>query len=162
MKLIPLTKGYFAQVDDADFEWLSKRKWYAATSKKTKTIYAQCRVYDGRRKNGRIEGMHRLIMGITDPKILVDHGDNDGLNNRRLNLRVATKSQNGMNRGVTVRSKSGIKGVSWDVKAGKWVVFIGLMGKSIFVGYFDCKIEAGKAYDAKARELFGAFACTNF
>jgi len=78
MKQIPLTKGYFAQVDDEDFTKVNQFKWYASRGKKDPTFYAE----RGKRVNGKISIilLHRFVMGLTDPKIQVDHEDHDGLN----------------------------------------------------------------------------------
>ena len=86
---ILLTNGYVTVVDDADFYWLSKRKWYAKPS--AYTIYA-CR---SERINGVVHTirMHRLIMNCPDD-MEIDHKDGDGLNNQRSNLEIIKKSEN--------------------------------------------------------------------
>lgn len=158
MKLIPLTQGKFAQVDDEDFDWLSQWKWYA--QKGGKTYYAvRCS-----RKCGVKEfvKMHRLILRLTDRKIKGDHEDLDGLNNQKTNLRPCTQSQNLMNRGAPRNSVSGIKGVYWCKKRNNWRAKVKKDQKSYYLGRFNCKDEAGKAYDRKAKELFGEFATLNF
>ena len=106
--------------------------------------------------------MHREILGITDPKINVDHLDGDGLNNQRSNLRVCTDSQNGANRGKQKNNKSGYKGVHWNKKTKKWAAQIQYHKKVLNLGYYSDIIEAAKAYDKKALELFGEFARLNF
>ena len=90
MKAIQLTRGYKALVDDADYEWLNKWKWYAV--KGTSTYYVMTYI-----KN-RSTRMHRLILGLTDPKILGDHKDHNGLNNQRHNIRICTISENQKNK----------------------------------------------------------------
>lgn len=102
--------------------------------------------------------MHRLIMGITDPRIQVDHRDNDGLNNRRYNLRVASVHQNSMNTRPR-KGTSKFKGVCFQKN--KWRATIMHNYKSIGLGSFDSEFEAALAYDKKAKELFGEFARLN-
>lgn len=96
MKLIPLTRGYFTQVDDEDFEELSKYKWQVGIVKKTGYKRAQrlCAI------TGKTVLMHRQLMKPAHRHILVDHGDRDPLNNQKHNLRLATSSQNGYNQGL--------------------------------------------------------------
>ena len=104
--------------------------------------------------------MHREIMHA--PKgMVVDHIDGNSLNNRRSNLRLCTVSQNHQNRRRTYGS-SKYKGAWWDKRRNKWVAAITFKGKYIYLGFFDNEIDAGKAYDRKAAELFGEFAYLNF
>ena len=159
MKQIPLTKGYFAQVDDEDFTKVNQFKWYASRGKKDPTFYAE----RGKRVNGKISIilLHRFVMGLTDPKIQVDHEDHDGLNCQKYNLRPATPSQNQGNRGKTIRNTSGYKGVSWHSATGKWAAKIRHLQKDIWGGLFDIPTDAAHRYDELAIELFGEFALTN-
>ena len=105
---------------------------------------------------------HRIIMGITDPKIQVDHINGNKLDNRKENLRLATNQQNNYNVGPQKNNKSGYKGVSWKKDKNKWEAKIRNNNKLKFLGYFDDLVEAGRAYDRAALELFGEFAWTNF
>jgi hypothetical protein len=104
--------------------------------------------------------MHRQITGAA-AGLVVDHIDNDGLNNRRSNLRICTIKQNSRNS----RSPGGAsryKGVSRDKRHKKWRVKIICNGKRISVGYFANEIKAALAYDEHAKELFGEYAYLNF
>ena len=152
IRFIPLTKGKFAIVDVEDYDWLSKYKWHA--------VKCDSRFYAYRSKNRRSVSMHREIMRA--PKgMVVDHIDGNSSNNRRTNLRVCTVSQNHQNRRRTYGS-SKYKGTWWDKRRKKWVAGITFKGKYIYLGFFDSEIEAAKAYDKKAAELFGEFAYLNF
>lgn len=105
--------------------------------------------------------MHRLILNA--PKgIKVDHQDGDGLNNQRRNIRLATNAQNSMNQKPRVKTSSKYKGVSLDKRHGTWKSQIGKNGAIIWLGQFRSEVEAAKAYDRAAREMFGEFACLNF
>lgn len=94
MKLIPLTQGKFAQVDDEDYSKLNSLKWQAKAYRKNKTYAA--RTYHINEKWKTI-GMHRIILQVIDTDILVDHIDGNGLNNQKSNLRTCTVAENRMN-----------------------------------------------------------------
>ena len=150
---IPLTQGKFAIVDSADYYRLVKFNWHAAPG--IRTFYAN-------KKMAQTNiNMHRFIMDA--PRhLVVDHIDHDGLNNRRSNLRLCTNAQNACNmrpyRGVSSR----YKGVSWSKKKKKWEAGIKRDQKRHLLGFFENEIEAARAYDKKAVELHGEFACLNF
>lgn len=86
-------------------------------------------------------------MEITDPKILVDHKNGDGLDNRKENLRVANKQQNAQNRSGTY-SQSGFRGVYLNKRSGRrkrWVAQATIEGHPFTVGYFATPSEANDA-----------------
>ena len=104
--------------------------------------------------------MHRVINDT--PKILgTDHIDGNPLNNQKSNLRNATKSQNGMNRKSNRNSSSKYKGISWNKQNKKWRGEIQKNKKRYGLGYFKSEIEAARAYNKKALELFGEYARLN-
>lgn len=119
--------------------------------------------YDGLMylRNPQKMRMHRLIMGVSDPNILVDHKDGNGLNNCVSNLRIASRGQNQFNQKRRCDSTSGYRGVS-ERSNGKWVAYINHNGKRIWTKTFSCKHDAAKAYNQKAVDVFGAFARLNF
>lgn len=158
MKLIPLTQGKFAQVDDQDYDFLMQWKWYA--NQQNGSWYAIRGVWHPQEKKQKFIKMHRQILGLTDPKIKGDHEDNDSLNNQRYNLRISTTSQNGGNRRKNKNSKSKYKGVFKKYR--KYEVHICHNQKRMYVGLYATEIEAAHAYDIKAKELFGEFANPNF
>lgn len=149
---VTLTRGYEAVIDANDvplvegFNWQAQlRKWgvYAVRSER------------GVPKRGAIL-MHRVILG--EPKDLdVDHIDGNGLNNRKCNLRKATKSQNMHNQGVRRSNTSGFKGVSWRESRNKWVAQICLKGKVKYLGMFDTPEDAYSAYCDASQKLHGEF-----
>lgn len=154
VRYIPLTKGKFAIVDAADYEWLSRHKWQALEVGPGR-FYAS-RAAPGR---GRV-AMHREIVKAP-PGMLVDHANGNPLNNRRLNLRVCTPAQNCANRRPRPGCASRYKGVA-PVGNGKYGAQIGHQGKVLWLGTFADEIEAAQAYDRKAYELNGEFAYLNF
>lgn len=84
----------------------------------------------------------------------------NGLDNRRANLRAATRSQQGANRRDR-RGASRFKGVSWSEERGRWQAHIRVNGKSIGLGRFDEEIEAARAYDKAALSAWGEYASLN-
>jgi hypothetical protein len=158
MKEIPLTRGYVALVDDADFDWLSQFSWQAVLAKRKD---GSIRDVHARRGDNSIKKhffMHREILGATNPKLDVDHKDRNGLNNQRGNLRLATRSQNSANGRHRINNKSGFKGVYWDGRWGKWQAQITAKGKLKHLGYFVDKQDAANAYKTAAKLYFGEFA----
>jgi hypothetical protein len=164
MKLIPLTQGLFAKVDDADFEWLNEMKWRAMGKKSNHNCYYAITGDCNPKRGQKTILMHRLIMKATDG-VEVDHRDNNGLNNQRYNLRVSTHAENLRNQKIQANNKSSkFKGVSFfgANKSNPWTAQIHFHKKKIHLGYFKFESDAAKAYDEKAKELFGEFAHTNF
>jgi AP2-like factor, euAP2 lineage len=156
MKLITLTRGYSAKVDDDDFEVLKKMKWYCLSPKGTDRHYAYRNVLLESGKRGTVS-MHRYLADVKDPKIDVDHWDRDGLNNQRYNLRVCTRTLNNANGKMPKNNTSGFKGVSFDLKRGLWKA--GVDGKHI--GRYNEKDEAARAYNKAAFDLWGEYARLN-
>jgi len=149
MKLIPLSNGDFAKVDDADFEWLSQRKWYLHP-----------KGYAAEMSRGKFSWMHRLINN-TPAGIQTDHINGDKLDNRRENLRSCTITENNRNRPTPTKNTSGFKGVSWDKRKKNWKVDIRINNKTKYIGNFASKEDAAKAYDTAAKQYHGDFAKTN-
>lgn len=122
--------GRFALVDDGDFELVSAHKWnlmngYAATKIAGVTVK-----------------MHRLILGLTDPDAWVDHVNRKRLDNQRGNLRVCDAAQNARNASTRTDNSSGVRGVSWHSRYGKWQAYITSDGRRKNLGYFDNKDDA--------------------
>jgi len=146
MKLIKLTKGRFAKVDDDDFKLLNQWKWCVNSEN-----------FAHRRSKNKLVTMHRFIMN--PPKDMqIDHKNGDRLDNRRSNLRICTGSQNCMNR-KTIGSMSGYRGVrKWY---NKWQGRIEVEGKKINLGLFNNAVDAAEAYNQAAIKYHGEFARLN-
>jgi len=105
--------------------------------------------------------MHREIMNAP-PERLVDHRDHNGLDNRKSKLRICTRAENTRNQRLHKRGSTEYKGVSWNKKQKIFHAYIGYKSKKIWLGRFKRAKDAAKAYDKKAIELHGEFACLNF
>lgn len=145
---------YVALVDDEDYEWLNQFNWHAHAM--GNRVYAERQVEGEKRKVGQF--MHWDIMGHK----MIDHIFGNGLDNQRANLRPCNKSQNMMNSNKVIHKTSKYKGVYWHKEHNKWVAHISDNGKQKTLGDFMDEIEAAKAYDKKAVEMFGEFARPNF
>lgn len=158
MAEIQLTRGKVVLVDVADFEWLSQWNWYF------------CKGY-ARRKGLKLEGslygrgvyMHRQILNLLDSEIEVDHVNHNTLDNRRLNLRVCSRTQNLANSPLRKGSTFGYKGISVDrrCKSRPWQSQIQVGKEHFHLGCFSTKEQAALAYNKAALRYFGEFACLN-
>jgi HNH endonuclease/AP2 domain len=152
-RLIPLTQNKNAMVDIGDFDWLNQWNWRVTWNEEN------CQFYAVRSKGRKNILMHRQIMGF--PKE-VDHGNRDGLDNRRENLRACTSSQNKMNTRIRKNSRTGFRGVHIRPENGRFSAQIQLNGKANRLGCFATAEEAARVYDKAAKELHGEFATLNF
>lgn len=102
--------------------------------------------------------LHRLIMNCPD-ELVVDHINHNTLDNRKVNLRVCTISQNNMNREIRHISKSGYIGVHSHY--GSWAAKIKVNGKQIHLGTFKDINDAIAAREEAEKKYFGEFAYGN-
>lgn len=148
-RAIPLTHGAWTLVDAEDYETLLEMgPWHLGSGG-----YAR----RGKVEDGRQPLMHTVISGIT----MIDHRNRNPLDNRRVNLRAATRTQNNWNVGLSRNNRSGYKGVSYDPSRSAWKAYIGLDSRYIHLGRYRDPRDAAVAYDRAARKLYGEFACTN-
>lgn len=153
MQQIPLSKGHFAVVDDADYPLVAQFKWCYDNG------YAVRKVTISPGKYKKLL-LHRFLLNAEHGQ-MVDHADGDGLNNQRCNLRLCNGSQNNANRRLLKPGVSKYKGVRKETHANTWNASIGYHSRRIHIGCFKTEEEAARAYDAKAIELYGEFAFTN-
>ncbi len=149
---VTLTKGYLAMIDTADTHFVAGWNWRALVD--GNTVYAVRKDCSGPKQ--RSVKMHRIIMG--NPEGLeIDHKDGDGLNNRRNNLREATRSQNNHNQRRSKNNTSGFKGVTWHKAGGKWQAQIMMDGRKRFLGLHATPEAAHTAYCKASAELHGEY-----
>lgn len=154
--LVPLTNGGYALIDAEDIPRVDRFAWYAKKQPRKNLVYAYSYIWrDGRRRH---LAMHRHLFGLgpDDPRVLVDHKNHDGLDNRRsVNLRLATHRQNSLNsRKGWLGSSSRFKGASFDKSLSKWHAKIGLTDKGRYrvrhLGLYGTEAEAAFAYSVAA------------
>ena len=162
---------YVAIVDEDDYEWLSLFNWNANVRRdSTGCPYVRARRTDRSSGYTEIIDMHRVIWenargpipaGMTVDH--VEHGSFGALDNRKNNLRLASRKDQQGNRRKSKRAlHSQWKGVQFVVGSGRWVAAITINLKTTYIGTFQSETEAAKAYDVAAREHFGEFASLNF
>jgi len=160
---IPLSQGKFAIVDDEDYENVIKFPWHLDV--KGNICYAKCRMtmgYIGKKEISARMYLHRYLMKPPTKKI-IDHINGNGLDCRRSNMRICTHSENTQNRKHAVpRGTSSYIGVSWNARDSIWDACITYKYKTIRLGRSKIEAKAAILYDAKAIELFGKYAHTNF
>lgn len=163
---VRLTQDQHALIDEDDFERVSKHKWFAiqSFSEYETVFYARAKI------GGRAVSLHRFIFGLSGPHHYVDHINHDTLDCRKANLRSVDKFQSAQNRRVRARKNpakyhSRFKGVFASIsRAGKllgWKSQIRHNNKRYHLGQFPTEEQAAEAYDKKAKELHGDFACLN-
>ena len=151
---IPTSQGYVALVDESDADRVRQHNWSAFATGTTVYVSRCVRRADG---GWTTLYLHQFLTGYAE----TDHRNGDGLDNRRSNLRQATRSQNLCNRRCQIGA-SGFRGVTWQKNRSAWKAQIGLAGRNYHVGYYSTAEAAARARDDAARNLHGEFAVLNF
>ena len=145
----------FALIDDEDLEKVSKLNWHIYDNRK-----GYVRAWVGTsRKDRRYIYMHHLIMNTTE---MLDHIDGNTFNNQKSNLRFSDDTLNNANSRKRQNTSSIYKGVSFCKLTGLYRTKIKIEGLEYDLGRFYSQEDAARAYNIKARELFGEFARLNF
>ena len=140
-------------IDVEDVDLVKDIKWHKSDLQRS-TYY--CTSNDKHWKR-----IHRLILGITDPNVFIDHINHNGLDNRKENLRICTNQQNLCNCNIPKNNKSGCKGVYWSEDRQKWCAQITINHKTVRLGRFIDYEDAVKARNKAAIEYYGEFANEN-
>ena len=158
MKKIKLTQGKYAIVDDEDYPYLSRFKWYLSGDKK----FAQ-RDFIGRNGKHTTFYMHTLLIEGKSGMLII-HKNSNTIDNRKDNL-VLVPLQYLLHRKNPKKKQIGktskYQGVSWDKENSKWKATIKKDEKHITLGRFNSECKAAKVYNKKAKELYGEFAYQN-
>jgi hypothetical protein len=150
--IVIFTAGrHFAIVDETDWSEMSKHKWYSERRRYTHYV---------RKSSPPRERLHQFIVSVPQGKD-IDHINGDGLDNRKCNLRICTRSENAANKCKYKKTRSRFKGVGWHKRGRKWEAQIMCNYKKIYLGLFDSELEAAQAYNKKALALFGEHAYLN-
>lgn len=139
-------------VDDEDYAFLNKFIW-KVIKKGVSYDHAYSTHY------GKIVRPHRLILNLTDPKVIVDHINGNTLDNRRVNLRICSFKENSRN--IPKRKgncSSKYKGVTWNKAKKAWSARITTDFGRIHLGYFSEETAAANAYNSAAKEHHKEFA----
>lgn len=154
--MIKLTQGKSCIIDKDDLKFLEGCRLWA---NKRRDNYYVVVVYN---VNGKVakKDIHRFLLN-PDVGMVVDHINSNGLDNRRVNLRVCTNKENCRNRRALKNKSSSYKGVSWNKNAQKWTAQIVVNARRIHLGSFADEIAAAKAYNEKALTYFKSFANLN-
>lgn len=140
-------------LDPEDLWLLEDYTWYIATTKDGNTYV---------KTTGTLRSyIHWFIIGKPLNNLYVDHINGNGLDNRRNNLRIVDNQKNQFNSKKHKIKSSKYKGVSFSKSKNKWRAYICPNRKYIHLGYYTNESNAVKAYNKKALELFGEFACLN-
>jgi hypothetical protein len=151
VKIIKLTKGLEAIIDDDDYEYISRFKWSSDSDG-----YA-VRTFQRHKKIS----MHRVI-NCTPVGMETDHINRNKLDNRKCNLRTCTNLENQLNKPIQKNNKSGYKGVCFCKRYGLWQAYMSINHSIKWLGYFDNPIKAAKEFDKNMREVYGNLVYLNF
>ncbi|MEK4910603.1 HNH endonuclease [Niallia sp. FSL M8-0099] len=154
--IVETSSGVKFIIDSEDYEKVSKHSW-----KCDKNGYIRRTVWiDKKAKKSTTLALHRFLLNAPDD-ICVDHINGDILDNRKTNLRLATKAQNNRNAKPSVLNTSGYKGVSYCKESGKWKAQVTYKGKRVNLGRFSSKEDAARMYNFWAADIYGEFAWLN-
>lgn len=145
--------SFLVLLDDEDFERVNSIKWYVNVNRNNEVYNRSCKTIHNY--------LSRFILNCLDKSFDIDHKNLNKLDNRKCNLRIATRSKNCMNKALQSNSTSGYKGVSFDRKVNKYRSYIKLNGKLLHTGFFVNPIDAAIAYNKAAIKHFGEFAKIN-
>lgn len=154
--------GQVALVDDEDYERVSKYTWRINRKPRYHTPYVHAHI-PGPHPRKDIK-LHRLVLDA-QPLQIVDHINGNGLDCRRVNLRIVTTTQNAQHsekgRRACGTHSSKYKGVHWLTSHSRWEACIRVNGERKRLGLFMCELAAATAYDKAALEYFGEYALLN-
>lgn len=154
IKLSPSKYGqFYAIVDDEDFDELSKYTWHIHNNYGRGFYVQRCFNDPENWRKVKNATMHRQLLNF--PKNPIDHLNKNGLDNRKVNLRICTSGLNRVNSKLNKNNSSGHKNIYWCKEVQKWRAVI--TGKHIHLGYFSNLTDAIIIVKEKSKELYGEF-----
>jgi len=112
-------------------------------------------------KNGKSTQLHKIILENVDDNFVVDHIDNNGLNNTRENLRIVNRNVNSYNRKKKSNTSSKYIGVHFSKRQKKWISSIRANESKDILGSFNSELEAAKVYDIASLQIHKRYANNN-
>lgn len=158
--ILHLAGDRYVKVDPGDVPVLERYTWrpHIDIYGRISGIYTTMAHENGRRRSVY---MHRLLMQ-PGPDTFVDHINGDVFDNRRINLRFATREENARNYKKPVTNTSGFKGVSYNKSKNRWSDTISIgKGMQARVGYWRTVEDSVQAYDVACLIAHGDFARPN-
>lgn len=151
---LALHNGGVSLVDDEDLPLLLRWRWislggYAVRQQRTE------------RGGSTLIYLHRQLL-VAGPGEVVDHINNDRLDNRRSNLRLCSQRENAANRRSTREQVGAYRGVHFEARSGRFRAQIKIGGRNRYLGTFDSAETAARVYDSAAAAAWGRFARLNF
>lgn len=156
---IPLSGGMFALVDESDATRVNEKFWTGFANKKNNVRYALFREHPSK----KTVFLHNWLLDVPPGKV-VDHANGNGLDCRRVNMRICSPTENRRNLSKwKCTTSSQFKGVHFAPRYRmQWAAAISVNHRTIHIGRFPTEIAAAKAYDTEATKRFGKFAKLNF
>lgn len=149
-------RNYF-YFDLEDYDKIKDHCWHFHPSG---YLYTNTKIDDSHKKRTNLK-LHRVILGLTKFEDVADHihGENSRFDNRKSNLRIATRRQNNTNRKISSNNTTGITGVYYKKDFNKWYANINVgICKTKFLGYFENKEDAIKARKEAEKKYYGEYA----
>lgn len=146
-----------------NFRWLVKRNSFSGGVNPGDVAGTMKDGYVQIIANQRIWRAHRLAWAIMTGELPakgleIDHINGVRNDNSWTNLRLVTRRQNNQNMGLSRRNVSGVKGVSWNSRAGKWLANIKTKDRRVHLGYYSTVEEAAAARKAGEQAYHGEYA----
>jgi hypothetical protein len=152
-------KGQIVLIDEADWDRVREYVWWVSQNNHCrKKLINNSTYYAYAKMGGKNVAMHRLILGHIPQGLETDHINGNGLDNRKMNLRTCTHSQNNRNKPKMKGTSSKYIGVSWHIHKNKWIAKIQKNGKAYYLGYFDSQLKAAIVRDRHAKYILGEYA----
>lgn len=131
---------FYILIDSEDYAKCCNYRWRVKINNNTYYAYTSIRMSDG---TYFTTTMHRIIMFDdhinSDPSIMIDHINRNGLDNRKSNLRYCDNRQNQWNARVASNNTTGVTGVSYTKGIDRYLAQIKLPDGRILWKSFSCK-----------------------